>query len=175
MAADGLINIPSSGTVKATLDRLEKRGQSLNHHSLRTDRSCSGRGVGRARHASDGTADLRQCGRRHATMQAAQTIGIDLPLKALAWEDALGRVWLSYNDPGWLAHRHGLDACVRHRDRCHDRDAREHRAKRRGRAVPRGVAGRGRRGRLSPCHRHLIPCSIDLTRCSTDLIPCSIT
>ena len=43
-------------------------------------------------------------------MQAAQTIGIDLPLKALAWEDASGRVWLSYIDPGWLAHRHGLDA-----------------------------------------------------------------
>jgi uncharacterized protein (DUF302 family) len=43
-------------------------------------------------------------------MQAAQTIGIDLPLKALAWEDASGRVWLSYNDPGWLARRHGLDA-----------------------------------------------------------------
>jgi uncharacterized protein (DUF302 family) len=42
-------------------------------------------------------------------MQAAQTIGIDLPLKVLAWEDASGRVWLSYNDPGWLAQRHGLD------------------------------------------------------------------
>ena len=42
-------------------------------------------------------------------MQATQTIGIDLPLKALAWEDASGLVWLSYNDPGWLAHRHGLD------------------------------------------------------------------
>ena len=43
-------------------------------------------------------------------MQAAQTIGIDLPLKALAWEDASGRVSLSYNDPGWLAQRHGLDS-----------------------------------------------------------------
>jgi uncharacterized protein (DUF302 family) len=43
-------------------------------------------------------------------MQATQTIGIDLPLKALAWEDASGRVWLSYNDPGWLAHRQGSDA-----------------------------------------------------------------
>jgi uncharacterized protein (DUF302 family) len=42
-------------------------------------------------------------------MQTAQTIGIDLPLKALAWEDESGRVWLSYNDPGWLAQRHGLD------------------------------------------------------------------
>jgi uncharacterized protein (DUF302 family) len=41
-------------------------------------------------------------------MQAAQTIAIDLPLKALAWEDAVGKVWLSYNDPAWLAGRHGI-------------------------------------------------------------------
>jgi uncharacterized protein (DUF302 family) len=41
-------------------------------------------------------------------MQSAQTIGIDLPLKALAWEDAKGVTWLSYNDPNWLAERHGL-------------------------------------------------------------------
>jgi len=41
-------------------------------------------------------------------MQAAQTIGIDLPLKALAWQDASGDTWLSYNDLSWLAKRHGL-------------------------------------------------------------------
>jgi uncharacterized protein (DUF302 family) len=41
-------------------------------------------------------------------MQAAQTIGIDLPLKALVWQDAAGDTWLSYNDPRWLAERHGL-------------------------------------------------------------------
>jgi uncharacterized protein (DUF302 family) len=41
-------------------------------------------------------------------MQAAQTIGIDLPLKALVWQDASGSTWLSYNDPSWLAKRHGL-------------------------------------------------------------------
>ena len=38
-------------------------------------------------------------------MQANQAIGIDLPLKALVFEDAAGKVWLSYNDPRWLAHR----------------------------------------------------------------------
>jgi len=42
-------------------------------------------------------------------MQAAQTIGIDLPLKILVWQDAAGQTWLSYNDPHWLAKRHGLD------------------------------------------------------------------
>ena len=43
-------------------------------------------------------------------MQAQQTMGIDLPLKALVWEDADGKVWLSYNDPAWIAQRHNLGA-----------------------------------------------------------------
>lgn len=37
-----------------------------------------------------------------------QTAGIDLPMKALAWEDAEGRVWLTYNDPQYIADRHGI-------------------------------------------------------------------
>jgi uncharacterized protein (DUF302 family) len=41
-------------------------------------------------------------------MQATQTIGIDLPLKALIWQDAGGQTWLSYNDPVWLTERHGI-------------------------------------------------------------------
>ena len=41
-------------------------------------------------------------------MQSAQTIGIDLPLKALVWQDISGKTWLSFNDPAWLAQRHGL-------------------------------------------------------------------
>jgi uncharacterized protein (DUF302 family) len=41
-------------------------------------------------------------------MQAVQTVGIDLPLKALVWEDASGTTWLSYNEPRWIARRHGL-------------------------------------------------------------------
>ena len=43
-------------------------------------------------------------------MQASQTIGIDLPLKVLTWEDAGGQTWLGYNDPVWLAERHGIQA-----------------------------------------------------------------
>ncbi len=42
-------------------------------------------------------------------MRAAQTMGIDLPLRALIWDDASGKTWLSYNEPAWLAARHGLD------------------------------------------------------------------
>src|SRR5216684_4916898 len=41
-------------------------------------------------------------------VQSVQTIGIDLPLKALVWQDRSGNTWLSYNDPSWLAKRHGL-------------------------------------------------------------------
>ena len=41
-------------------------------------------------------------------MVASPTIAIDLPLKALAWEDANGKVWLSYNKPEYLEERHGL-------------------------------------------------------------------
>ena len=42
-------------------------------------------------------------------MQSSQTIGIDLPLKVLVWQDDGGVTSLSYNDPDWLARRHGLD------------------------------------------------------------------
>lgn len=41
-------------------------------------------------------------------MQDKQTVGIDLPVKALAWEDEDGNVWLTYNEAAWLAIRHGL-------------------------------------------------------------------
>jgi uncharacterized protein (DUF302 family) len=41
-------------------------------------------------------------------MQAAPTLAIDLPLKALVWEDTEGKVWLTYNDPAYLQLRHGF-------------------------------------------------------------------
>jgi uncharacterized protein (DUF302 family) len=41
-------------------------------------------------------------------MALAQTVGIDLPLKALVWQDEQGQVWLAYNDPAWIAQRHGI-------------------------------------------------------------------
>jgi len=47
-------------------------------------------------------------------MQSAQTIGIDLPLKALVWQDDKGKTWLAYNDPKWLARRHGVDSAAEH-------------------------------------------------------------
>jgi uncharacterized protein (DUF302 family) len=41
-------------------------------------------------------------------MVAAPTVAIDLPLKALAWEDADGKTWLSYYSPAWRKERHGI-------------------------------------------------------------------
>ena len=45
-------------------------------------------------------------------MQTAQTSGIDLPLKALVWQDEAGNTFLSYNEPEYVAVRHGLDKAV---------------------------------------------------------------
>jgi uncharacterized protein (DUF302 family) len=45
-------------------------------------------------------------------IEADQRIGIDLPLKALVYQDDAGKVWLAYIDPSWLARRYGLGAAV---------------------------------------------------------------
>jgi uncharacterized protein (DUF302 family) len=44
-------------------------------------------------------------------MQCNQSIGIDLPMKALVWQDAQGQVWFGYNDPQYLKERHQLKQC----------------------------------------------------------------
>jgi uncharacterized protein (DUF302 family) len=43
-------------------------------------------------------------------MLAAPTSAIDLPLKILVWEDAQGKVWVSYNSPDYLQERHNVPA-----------------------------------------------------------------
>lgn len=43
-------------------------------------------------------------------MVAAPTLAIDLPLKALVWEDAQGKVWITHNSPEYLQQRHGIPA-----------------------------------------------------------------
>jgi uncharacterized protein (DUF302 family) len=44
-------------------------------------------------------------------MECAQSAGIDLPLRALVWQDDNAQVWLGYNDPAFLAQRHGASTC----------------------------------------------------------------
>jgi uncharacterized protein (DUF302 family) len=106
MAADGLITLSSSHGPKDTMDRLAAeitaRGMTV---FARVDHAAG---------AADAGLPLRPTellifgNAKGGTplMQSDQTIGIDLPLKALVWQDASGRTWLSYNDPGWLAKRH---------------------------------------------------------------------
>jgi len=42
-------------------------------------------------------------------MQKYTSLALDLPLKALVWEDEAGRAWISYNSPEYLMRRHGMD------------------------------------------------------------------
>jgi hypothetical protein len=137
-----LITIPSSGTVKATLDRLESevkaRGITV---FARIDHAA---GAASAELAMPPT-ELLIFGNATAgtpLMRATQTIGIDLPLKTLAWEDASGGCGCRTTIPAGLRIAPARRV-VRRRDRCHVCDAREHRAKNRGCAVAHGAAGRG--------------------------------
>src|ERR1700726_2355448 len=110
MAADGLITLASSFGPKETMDRLEAeikaKGMTV---FARIDHAA---GAAKADFQLRPTELLIFGSAKAGTplMQANQTIGIDLPLKALVFEDAAGKVWLSYNDPRWLAERHGLGA-----------------------------------------------------------------
>lgn len=108
MSADGLITMRSNHGPKETMQRLEAevraKGLTVFAH---VDHAKGAAEVGMALRPTD----LLIFGNAKGgtpLMQAIQTIGIDLPLKALVWQDASGATWLSYNDPSWLAKRHGL-------------------------------------------------------------------
>ena len=108
MATDGLTTLQSSYGPKDTMDRLEAavkaRGMAV---FARFDHAAGASNAG----LSLRPTELLIFGNAKGgtpLMQSVQTIGIDLPLKALVWQDASGNTWVSYNDPGWLAKRHGL-------------------------------------------------------------------
>lgn len=110
LSADGLITLRSSHGPEETMKRLEA--------AVRDKGLCV---FARIDHAAGSTVsglslrptDLLIFGAARVgapLMQSAQTIGIDLPWKALVWQDDLGATWLSYNDPEWLGRRHRLDS-----------------------------------------------------------------
>jgi uncharacterized protein (DUF302 family) len=110
MSENGLITLPSAFGAKETIDRLvsevKAKGMAV---FARIDHAAGATAAGLTLRPTE----LLIFGNAKGgtpLMQARQTIGIDLPLKALAWEDAGGKVWLSYNEPGWLARRHGETA-----------------------------------------------------------------
>lgn len=106
---DGLITIPSGHSAPQTVARLKA---ALNARGVAVFAE-----IDHAEGAVEADMDLRPTllivfgSPRAGTplMQDNQRAGIDLPLKALIWEDGDGKVWLTYNDPAWLARRHALD------------------------------------------------------------------
>jgi uncharacterized protein (DUF302 family) len=107
---DGLITIRSSHSVADTIDRLERGVTAAGLHVFaRVDHAA---GAGQVGMELRDTLLLIFGNPRGGTplMIANQTAGIDLPVKALAWQDADGQVWLAYNDPAWIAARHHLGA-----------------------------------------------------------------
>lgn len=105
----GLVSKPSPHSVAETLDRLEAALDANDIQvALRWDH---------AEKAEQADFELRDTelllfGNPALGSQlftSAQSSGIDLPMKALAWEDESGQVWLAYNDPAYLAERHGID------------------------------------------------------------------
>ncbi len=110
MPDNGLITLGSDFTVAETIDRLAALVTARGLHVFaRIDHAD---GAARAGMALRPTQLLLFGNPTGGTplMQDRQTAGIDLPVKALAWEDPDGRVWLSYNDAAWIAARHGLGA-----------------------------------------------------------------
>ena len=108
LAADGLITLRSSYAPKDTMNRLETEVKAKGLAVFaRIDHAAGATEVG----LSLQPTELLIFGNAKSgtpLMQALQTIGIDLPLKALVWQDASGTTWLSNNDPNWRAKRHSL-------------------------------------------------------------------
>jgi uncharacterized protein (DUF302 family) len=110
MAAEGLTSLPSAFGPKETMDRLESevkaRGMTV---FARIDHAAGATQVGMPLRSTEVLIFGNAKGGT-PLMQSMQSIGIDLPLRALVWEDANGKTWLSFNEPSWLAKRHGLGA-----------------------------------------------------------------
>ena len=110
-AADGLVATKSHLSAKATADRFEQlakeRGLTV---FARIDHATGASKVGKSLRPTE----LIIFGNPKAGtpfMQCSQTVAIDLPLKALIWEDSSSEVWIGYNDPAYLATRHGAVQC----------------------------------------------------------------
>ena len=110
MSSNGLITVASRFSVSETLDRLTVAITSAGLLVFAR--------INHAKNAEEVGLELRPTellifGHPKGgtpLMQDKQTAGIDLPVKALAWEDEEGKVWLTYNEAAWLATRHELGA-----------------------------------------------------------------
>jgi len=106
---NGMIIKSSMNSVTKTIDRLEEvlksKGITI---FLRLDHAAGAQKVGNQLRPTQllifGNPKLGS-----PLMMSKQSIGIDLPLKAVAWEDAEGKVWLGYNTPDFLSKRHHIN------------------------------------------------------------------
>ncbi len=111
-AGNGLISVKSSHDVKATADRLEnvlkQKGMNV---FIRINHAAGAAKVGKELRPTEliifGNPKVGT-----PLMQCSQSVAIDLPQKALIWQDDKGQVWLTYNDPNYLAQRHELTGCA---------------------------------------------------------------
>jgi uncharacterized protein (DUF302 family) len=112
LADTGLVTVRSAHSVAETLDRLEQAARDAG--AVIAARIDHGANAAKAGQTLRPTALLLFANPKAGTplMQARQTFGIDLPLKALAWEDERGQVWLTYNAPAYLAARHDVPAAA---------------------------------------------------------------
>jgi len=110
MTPDGLIACVSKFGPKETMDRLAAavttRGISI---MARIDHAAAVAAIGMELRPTE-VLIFGNPRAGTALMQAVQTVGIDLPLNVPVWQEGDGMTWLAYNDPQWLAKRHGIDA-----------------------------------------------------------------
>ena len=110
-SADGLIALRSPLGPKETMDRFETLAKSKGLMVFaRVDHAASAAKVGKTLRPTEVLIFGNPVGGT-PLMECAQTAGIDLPLKALVWQDADGQVWLGYNEPAYIAQRHGAAQC----------------------------------------------------------------
>src|SRR5262245_2640334 len=113
MAAEGLVTVRSRHGPEETLNRLaaavRTKGMTV---SAQIDHAAGAEAIGLPLRPTEvivfGNAKAGT-----PLMQSSPTIGLDLPLKVLVWLDEGGVTWLAYDDPCWLARRHGLNDAAR--------------------------------------------------------------
>ena len=112
LAADGLVTVKSGYGPKETMDRLEaslkEKGMTI---FARVDHAAAAAKIGKKLRPTEVLIFGNPQGGTPFIL-CSQTVGIDLPLKMLVWEDESGQVWLGYNDPSYLAARHGVPQCA---------------------------------------------------------------
>ena len=111
-ADNGLISVKSPYDVKKTADRLENalnaKGMTV---FIRINHAEGARKVGKNLRPTE-LVILGNPKVGTPLMQCGQSVAIDLPHKALIWQDEAGQLWLTYNDPNYLAKRHNLSGCA---------------------------------------------------------------